>query len=224
MWPKSAPHVALPDARQVFDSRPTRQPCSRARPPLPTCVRTPRRAPPCSLWLQMRTPELPRHPALALALPGTLPLRARPPKRRHHGRRRQASMPSLLPLLWPSCVCTECRYVSNASRRPSRAHFPVTTATVSPLPPEQPPTFRLCVRPGQPSPPSADLSSPTRVRRSLDAPRRFADAVDDHSRRSREPGRSPALPSRGGRRWTTRGNRRFSRGLSAGTVTLVNSA
>ena len=46
----------------------------------------------------------------------------------HHGRRRQASMPPLLPLLWPSCVYTECRYASNALRHPSRAHFPVTTA------------------------------------------------------------------------------------------------
>ena len=55
-------------------------------------------------------------------------------------------------------------------------------------------------------------------------PRRFSDAVDDHSRRSREPGRSPALPSRGGRRWTTRKNMVFYRGLSEGTVTLVNSA
>ena len=153
-----------------------------------------------------------------------LSLCARMPERSHHGRRRQASVPPLLPLLQPSCVCTECRYTSNASRRPSRAHFPVTTPAVSPSPPEQPPAFRLCVRPGQPGPPPADLSSPTHVRRSLDAPHRFVDAVDDHSRRSREPGRSPALPSRGGRRWTTRGNRSFSRGLSEEVVTHVNSA
>ena len=146
------------------------------------------------------------------------------PERSHHGRRRQASVPPLLPLLQPSCICTECRYVSNASRRPSRAHFPVTTAAVSPSPPEQPPAFRLCVRLGQPGLPPAELSSPTHVRRSLDAPHRFVDAVDDHSRRSREPGRSPALPSRGGRRWTTRLNMVFYMGLSEGTVTLVNSA
>jgi len=78
---------------------------------------------------------------------------------RRHGRRRQASVPPLLPLLQPSCVCTECRYVSNASRRPSRAHFPVTTAVVSPSPPEQPPSSRLLARPVGHRPPLPMLRS-----------------------------------------------------------------
>ena len=102
--------------------------------------------------------------------------------------------------------------------------FQSPQAAVSPSPSEQPAAFHLCVRPGQLGPPPVDLNCPTRVRRSLEAPRRFSDAVDDHSRRSREPGRSPALPSRGGRRLTTRENRSFSRGLSEEVMTQVNSA
>ena len=73
--------------------------------------------------------------------------------------RRQASVPPLLPLLQPSCVCTECRYVSNASRLPSRANFPVTTAVVSPSPPEQPPSSRLLARPVGHRPPLPMLRS-----------------------------------------------------------------
>ena len=149
---------------------------------------------------------------------------ARAPEQRHHGCRHQAPVLPLLPLLQPSCVCTECCYVSNSSRHPTCAHFPVTTAAVSPSPLEQPLVFRLCVWPGQLGLPPVDLSSPTHVRRSLDAPRRFFDAVDDHSRWSREPGRSPTLLSRGRRRWTTRGSRRFSRGLSEEPVTHLSSA
>ena len=78
---------------------------------------------------------------------------------RRHGRRRPASVPPLLPLLQPSCVCTECRYVSNASRLPSRAHFPVTTAVVSPSPPEQPPSSCLLARPVGHRPPLPMLRS-----------------------------------------------------------------
>ena len=99
-WPKSAPHLALTDARHVLDVLPMWLPCTRARPPWPTRIRTPRHT---SLPLPLTFGEAQRPPCSLSTLPHSpllaLPLCSAERDRVHHGRRAElAPAASLLPL------------------------------------------------------------------------------------------------------------------------------
>ena len=168
MWPKSAPHVALTDARQVFDSRPTRQPCSRACPPLPTCIQTPRHAPPYSLRLQMRMPELPWHPALASSgLPRSPSALARPAAARllamamaAIAKRQSSSQP-------PPCPSA----ASCLAATPPAAPFSFPTSRRASWPPVSPAQFAAAVVPPRLCAPPLPADSGTSLRSSHRASR-----------------------------------------------------
>ena len=127
--------VGLHRARHVLDSLSSWTPCTRARyhhcrvaivcrrASYPSATRC--RMPYSSLTKRQSCPVPSRSLARALDAP----------ERSRLGCRRQASVPPLLPLLQPSYACTECRYASVASRRPSRAPFSVTAAAGAPSPP-----------------------------------------------------------------------------------------
>ena len=99
--------VGLHRARHVLDSLSSWTPCTRAcshhcrvaavcrRASYPSATRC--RMPYSSLTERQSCPVPSRSLARALAAP----------ERSRHGRRRQASVPPLLPLLQPSCACTE---------------------------------------------------------------------------------------------------------------------
>jgi len=82
------------------------------------------------------------------------------PERSRHGRRRQTPMPPLLPRLQPSCACTERRYASVASRRPSCAPFSVTAAAGAPSPPVPAGSSHRLLWPRHHRPRRAKLGSP----------------------------------------------------------------
>ena len=82
------------------------------------------------------------------------------PERSHHGRRRQAPVPPLLPRLQPSCACTERRYASVASRRPSCAPFSVIAAAEAPSPPVPAGSSHRLLWPRHHRPRRAKLGSP----------------------------------------------------------------
>ena len=131
---------------------------------------------------------------------------------------------SASPCLWaPSCpsVCaTGSAALLLASRAPPRPSFAVVARG-----------HRcrgrcecLCARPGQPGPPLVLMSSPTCLRRPLDAPSQLL----RHRRRPPppEPGAPARCPVSGRmkRPRTTRMNLIVSRGLSDESVTQLNSA
>ena len=181
--PKNGPQVEHRDARHVLVELSPWQPCSSARAPLLSCVRPPRHAPPCSLCLQMRTPELPEHSlASPLSLPRSLVLRARSGTRPPWLPPRARAWPPLFFLLQaprsPESSATGFAYLYLASCAPSRLSF----AACSRGRRCRGRRGRLCARPGQPGPPPAKLSSPACAHGTPGPPRHSTAAVDAHSR------------------------------------------
>ena len=121
-------------------------------------LRATRRLAPCCSKTERPGVSMP--PSLALVLPGALPSRARTPELAHHGRRRRAPVPPLLPRLQPSCACTARRYASVASRRPSCAPFSVTAAAGAPSPPVPAGSSHRLLWPRHHRPRRAKLGSP----------------------------------------------------------------
>ena len=179
---------------------------------MPTCVQTPRHAPPCSLRLQIQTPERPSVSMLPLALAQALARALAAPERSHHGRRRRAPEPSSLPLLQAFSVPTERVITISSSGRHSCAPFLATVVAGVPC-------RRWCCGhsrrrtwPGHHEPPRAKKSCPMDAREAPGTP------PLPHRRRRASSGRkqrAPAPPLLQSMSGTSRKNLKKGRDLTA---------
>jgi len=179
----------------VFGGGSTRRPCSRARPPLLTCVPPQCHAPPCALLLHnecqsFHTPS--SHSRCRFSLRQSLCAELRPWPPLPYGK---APTPSSFFHLRvphsPASTATCSAILSLALRAPSRLFFSAVAHGHRCRGRRR----RLCARPGQHGPSPIELSGPMHVHRTVGAPHSFVDAVDNHSRWSREPAILPTLPS-----------------------------